>query len=156
MLFYIKPGWLNFDIKIIWRRGLLKEIRRQHGRILIWWWEEPRLQVEFKSRPCFLCWAAECFYTRFNIINSGVNWDQTDLSNSSTPISVEEQRVVSILSKLQPRKAPGMCFRATYWKSVRPKQAGWWLSFSSCLWTLGMFWEHGRRQPLFLSQKNLC
>jgi len=47
------------------------------------------------------------FYARFNVANPGKNWKQFDTSSASTPISVDEQRVVSILSKLQPRKAPG-------------------------------------------------
>ncbi len=58
--------------------------------------------------PAFFAEQLNVFFNaRFNIIHSGVNWDQTGLSNASKPISVDEKRVVSIISKLQPRKASG-------------------------------------------------
>lgn len=47
------------------------------------------------------------FYARFNVSRVAEVWDQTTDSNAPTPISVKEQKVISILSRLQPRKASG-------------------------------------------------
>lgn len=56
------------------------------------------------SDPASFVEQLNAFYDRFNMNNFGVDWDQTDLSNDPTPISVEERKAASIL---QPRKAPG-------------------------------------------------
>eukprot|EP00064_Thunnus_orientalis_P002407 superscaffoldBa00000174_g2414 len=48
------------------------------------------------------------FYDRFNGTDPVEDWTPTNTSYAAAPISVEEQKVISILSKLHLRKAPGL------------------------------------------------
>lgn len=46
------------------------------------------------------------FYARFNM-SDAVDWTPANTSYTSAPVSVEERKVVSVQSRLHPRKAPG-------------------------------------------------
>lgn len=103
-----------------------------------------KLQLEFSV--CFLCRAAEHFLW----LILGRIGTIIDIGSASTPITVEEQRVVSILSTLQPRKSPGPDGLESC-KSERVLGPIRWDGGSG----LGMSLEHEKRQTLFLSLKKL-
>ncbi len=56
--------------------------------------------------PAFFVEWLNIFYTTFNRTDPAEDWTPTSTSYTPAPIGVEERKVISFLSNLQPRKAP--------------------------------------------------